>query len=76
MKTIKLIIPALMILLLCGCDNRKCIKSHQETFQTSCVFYTYVYTGKVMIPIPYYYDCTQTKTVCDEYEEIDTNENN
>ena len=65
----KFIIWVSILLLLCGCENRKCIKSHNET--KKCVTYTYVYTGKVMMPIPHYYNCEVT--VCDEYEKENKN---
>lgn len=62
----KTIILFMIIFLLCGCTNLKCIKSHEQ--RDMCVAYTYVTTGKVIMMIPHYYDCT--KTVCDEYEEV------
>lgn len=61
----KLIFIIIICLVLCGCDSKKCIKSHNETrtsVNTSC------------IPIGNFQSCTSTPytytiTVCDEYEE-------
>lgn len=63
----KIIVLVIMILIICGCDNRKCIKSHEV--QDTCMYYYRV--GK-RIMIPHYYTCTHT--VCDEYEEVAENE--
>lgn len=62
----KIIILFMIIFLLCGCTNKKCIKSHKE--KRKCVWYSAIRVGKVTTTIPHYYSCT--KTVCDEYEEV------
>ena len=62
----KILLIGIVCLILCGCDNRKCIKSHTETrtyMSTSC------------IPIGNYQSCittphTHTVSVCDKYEVI------
>ncbi len=62
----KILLISTVCLLLCGCDSKKCIKSHTETrtyMSTSC------------IPIGSFQSCTTTPhthtiTVCDEYEEV------
>ena len=63
MKYIKLLIIPI-ILILCGCEDRKCIKSHEE--EDRCVYFIYNKIGSVTTMTPVYYDCM--KTVCDEYE--------
>ena len=59
----KIIILAILCLVLCGCENKKCIKSHEEKgycIRPQCVF----------MGINQIYSCT--KTICDEYEnEVD-----
>ena len=60
----KILLISTVCLVLCGCDSKKCIKSHTEehtSISTSC------------IPIGYFQSCTSTPhtytiTVCDEYE--------
>lgn len=70
-KKVAVIILLLSLILITGCSNKKCVKSHKE--KSTCVYYTYVYSGKVLVPIPHYYVCE--KTVCDEYEsEVEDNE--
>lgn len=59
----RLIFLSLVVLLLSGCDNRECVKSHQE--QSVCVYS--MWNGKTVIP----YTLPCTVTVCDEYEEIE-----
>lgn len=61
----KLLLVFVILLITCGCTNKKCIKSHEE--KARCVYYTYISTGKTTIAIPHYYDCI--RTICDEYEE-------
>ncbi len=63
MKKLKILIIPLMVLILSGCDNRKCVKSHKE--RSTCV--SSIYNGKYVTP--FVYPCT--KTVCDEYEEAE-----
>ena len=60
----------LLLILVTGCSNEKCIKSHKV--KRTCVSYMYVYSNKSLVPIPYYYVCE--KTVCDEYERNVKNE--
>ena len=62
----KKIIFVLFIVLISGCTNKKCIKSHEE--KDSCVVYSYIEINNTFVMIPHYYDCT--RTVCDEYEEV------
>lgn len=70
-KKVSVITLLLLLILITGCSNEKCVKSHKE--KSTCVYYTYVYSGKVLVPIPHYYVCE--KTVCDEYEsEVEDNE--
>ena len=61
-----IIILAISILLLCGCDNRKCIKSHQE--KSTCIMTQCMPSGKTIICMTYPYSCM--KTICDEYEKV------
>ena len=67
MLKIKGISILLFVILLCGCEKRECVKSHEE--EGRCVRYTHIYTGKTMISIPRYYACT--KTICDEYKVVE-----
>ena len=60
----KLIILLVPLILLCGCENRKCIKSHE--IEDICVYYISQKIGDVSMMQPVYYPCT--RTVCDEYE--------
>ena len=60
----------MIVILVCGCENKKCIKSHVE--MGTCVYYTSFYNGSTMVMIPHFYECE--KTVCDEYESEITNE--
>ena len=60
----KIVILLTIILLLCGCEQKKCIKSHTE--KDMCLRHIPIYRGKSVIMIPQYYECE--KTVCDEYE--------
>lgn len=71
MNKTKLLVLVLILFLLVSCttgcsdtEEKKCIKEHVE--QDTCLMYTFMYTGKVMMPIPVYYDCE--RTICDEYE--------
>lgn len=64
MKTIKILTVFLVAIILSGCENRKCIKSHKK--QDKCFYYIYQKIGNVTVMTPVYYDCT--KTICDEYE--------
>ncbi len=62
----KIIIIVISILLLCWCDkndNKKCIKSHEET--RTCVRPQCVFMGKNPICINQFYNCEQK--ICDEY---------
>lgn len=68
-KKVSVITLLLLLILITGCSNEKCVKSHKE--KSTCVYYTYVYSGKVLVPIPHYYECEIT--VCDEYESEVTN---
>jgi hypothetical protein len=65
----KLIILIIPILLLCGCNNKKCIKSHKE--ESTCTWHQYIRVGKVTTMIPHHYACEIE--VCDEYEDINGN---
>lgn len=60
----KILILSFLILLVCGCSNEKCIKSHEV--DSTCMYYSYVIIGGQTMLIPNYYPCK--KTVCDEYE--------
>lgn len=62
----KKIIFVLFIVLISGCTNKKCIKSHEE--KGSCVVYSYIKIDDTFVMIPRHYDCT--RTVCDEYKEV------
>lgn len=59
-----IIVMILSLTLLSGCSDDKCVESHTE--KSTCVYFSYIYSGKQLIPIPIYYDCE--KTVCDRYE--------
>ena len=62
----KLLVLAAMLglmVLLTGCDNRKCVKSHKES--AICTYS--VYNGRTITPIVV--PCS--RTVCDEYEETE-----
>ena len=59
-----IIIAIISILLLCGCSNEKCVKSHQET--KTCVRPQCMFMNKNPICINQIYTCQQT--ICDEYE--------
>ena len=61
----KLLLVFGILLITCGCTNRKCVKTHKE--KSRCIQYSYIYTGNTTIMIPHYYECI--KTICDEYEE-------
>ena len=61
----KLLIIPLLLLVVCGCEDRKCVESHQE--QDTCFYYIYNKVGSVTMMTPVYYPCT--RTVCDRYEE-------
>ena len=67
MNKIKIIILICCIILLCGCSNQKCIKSHKEI--RTCVRPQCIFMGKHPICINQFYTCEQT--ICDEYEEED-----
>lgn len=67
MKTIKIIILTMLLIMLCGCNNKKCIKSHEE--QSRCVWFQYIKVGDLTTTIPHYYDCI--KEICDEYEKVE-----
>ena len=60
----KLLIISLGILMVCGCEDRKCVESHQE--QDMCFHYIYYKVGRVTMMRPVYYSCR--RTVCDRYE--------
>lgn len=62
----KNIILFMVIFLLCGCTNQKCVKSHEE--KGRCVWFSTTRVGNITNTTPHYYSCT--KTVCDEYEEV------
>lgn len=64
MKKNKLLVIPILLVLLCGCENKECVKSHEE--EDTCFYYIYHKIGSVTIMTPIYYQCT--KTVCDEYE--------
>lgn len=68
-KKVAVIILLLSLILITGCSNKECVKSHKE--KSTCVYYTYIYSGKQLIYIPHYYNCEIT--VCDEYESEVTN---
>lgn len=61
----KKIVFILVIILLCGCENKKCIKSHQE--ETTCPRTICVPAGKILVCSTSFYSCN--KKVCDEYED-------
>ncbi len=62
----KILILFMIMFSLCGCNNQKCIESHEE--KSSCVIYSYIKIGDTFTMIPHYYNCT--KMVCDKYEEV------
>ncbi len=64
MKIIKIILPIIVLLLISGCSNKKCVKSHKE--ESTCTWYQYIRVGKVTTMIPHHYSCEIE--VCDEYE--------
>lgn len=66
---VKSVLLILLILLLCGCDNKECVKSHKEKRECVKYTYSYIYNGKTMItiPNPHYYECEVT--VCDEWSD-------
>lgn len=66
LKIKRIIILVIPILLLCGCDNRNCIKSHEE--KRTCIMTQCMPIGKTMHCITYPYSCM--KTICDEYEKV------
>ena len=66
----KMIVLSIVMLLVCGCTNQKCVKSHEE--EETCVWYSYIRIGNTSSMIPHYYSCT--KTICDEYEVIKNDE--
>ena len=70
MKIIKIIVPIIVILLLCGCSNKECVKFHKE--EGTCIRTVCTYTGKVMVCPSIPYKCN--KTICDEYEEVKKDE--
>lgn len=61
-----IILIILFIFLLCGCENKKCIKSHVE--EKNCYGVRSVRFGNNIRQIPYQYNCN--KKICDEYEEV------
>lgn len=63
-KKVAIIILLLSLILITGCSNKECVKSHKE--KSTCVYYSYVYSGGVLVSIPHYYECE--KTICDRYE--------
>ena len=67
----KIVIALIMVLLLCGCDKKECIKSHKE--KGTCTYITCVPVGEVTSCIPHTYSCD--KEICEEYE-ITTEEGN
>lgn len=69
MNRTKIITLICCIVLLCGCNNKKCIKSHQET--GTCIIPHCVFAGKSPVCINQFYTCEQT--ICDEYE-VEDNE--
>ena len=60
----KILFLTILILILTGCNDKKCIKSHEE--ESTCYYYIYHKIGEVNMMTPIYYLCT--KTICDEYE--------
>ncbi len=60
----KIILLIISILLLCSCENKKCIKSHQEN--STCSSLICIPNGKSVSCIPFIKPCQ--KTICDEYE--------
>jgi len=64
MKIIKIILPIIVLLLISGCSNKKCVKSHKE--ESTCTLYQYIRVGRVTTMIPHHYSCEIE--VCDEYE--------
>lgn len=70
-KKVAIITLLLSLILITGCSNKECVKSHKE--KGTCLYYSYVYSGGVLVSIPHYYECE--KTVCDRYEsEAEDNE--
>lgn len=57
----KYIVILISIILLSGCDNRKCLESHIVEYD--CTYY--IYLEHVRIPVK----STCKRTVCDLYEE-------
>ena len=71
MKNKKFILLILSILLLAGCSNDKCIKSHKE--DSTCIMYQTLPNPNGGIQIfPIFYPCE--KEVCDLYESEIENE--
>ena len=52
-----------LMIILTGCEDRKCIKSHTES--SVCTYS--MYNGKTVVPVVM--PCTVT--VCDEYEKVE-----
>ena len=65
----KIIILFIITIFLCGCSHPKCVKSHEE--KSTCTMYSYAKVGSSYIMIPHSYECT--KTVCDQYENVQNN---
>ena len=62
-RNILLIIIVMFIL--CGCEDRKCLKSHEE--DSMCTSYMYYHSNNSMKMIPIIRPCKET--VCDKYED-------
>lgn len=60
----KVMLLLISILLLCGCENKKCIKSHKE--KSTCIRPMCMPSGKGIYCMPMPYPCE--KEICDEYE--------
>lgn len=66
LKIKRIIIFLICILVLCGCENKKCIKSHKE--KSTCIRTMCMPSGKTVRCMTMPYPCE--KEICDEYEKV------
>lgn len=66
-KILALAVMIGLMVILTGCESRRCVRSHEE--RTTCVRYWTVYQNGRPRMQPQYYICN--KTVCDEYERVE-----
>ena len=64
LKIVCVLVILFLFLLLCGCEKRECIKSHQE--DSMCTYMRCMPSGKSVMCMPYILPCK--KTICDEYK--------